>query len=434
MASICDICNDRVGDSLDGIKCYGLCRRTFHFTCISKSNPHYKKALLSTLSQIPNLKWFCNDCIVNSLIIANTAFHPITQSLSNCVTQITSLMSSAVSLKPVEPKSTPDLDTLTPGDQAQSQIDQQRDAMNQTMNTLENQNILDDNSDFRMETEDGSTGSGSLSSFVTVRGKKRKFSDVTLSPSKRQNTGETSPLDSLVFHPNVNASGSSNSNQDSASSDRLIYISPFEPQTKCEHIINHLKRHSFFDKIVNKTSCSRLVPENTSRKLTFVSFRLQVPNDYFHIFMDPKIWPANTTIKEFVKMTKPERPQISKSARNSKPNQNRRSNSHQARGGESKSRPDQKQRNLRQNQHSLSHRNLNQRNQNQRTPQKNWQDRVNQTPTRNRPHSDQDTPVGLIVENIIKRLMPIPMMYQPQMLNQPQIQNPMYPLNLMQRY
>lgn len=424
MASICGICNVGVGESLDELSCYGFCRRSFHFTCISRENPHYKKALLATLMQIPNLKWFCPDCNANSLIVANTAFHPLAQSLGNCAAQLSSLMASVVSFKPVE--TVPDQSSAHPGDQAQNQLDQQLQIMNQTINSFGGRDASENYPESRMQTDEESNGS--LGDFVTVRGRKRKSAEKIASQAKRQSTSESSPLDNMVFQPNGNSSEDSNSvpnsNQNSTGTDRLVYISPFDPQTKCEHIINHLKRHSFFEKIVHKIGCSRLVPENCSRILSFVSFRLQVPQDYFHVFMDQKIWPAGTTVKEFVQRTRSERSQNSKTTRNPKPNQNRRSISHRSRG-EGKS-----------NKHSnQSHRKSNQRNQIQRNQhaQKNRNGHTSQTPSRNRTHSNPATPVGQLVEKIIQRLMPVPM-YQTQMLNPSQIQSPMYPLNLMQRF
>lgn len=74
----CNTCEFEIADSDDALQCYGFCGQKFHFPCISKENKKYKKALINYLIDIPNLQWFCNECICNTI---NATYNGILKNL-----------------------------------------------------------------------------------------------------------------------------------------------------------------------------------------------------------------------------------------------------------------------------------------------------------------------------------------------------------------
>lgn len=49
------------------LKCRGVCGNHLHFECLSSANKAYKKSLIAALNGIPNLLWFCDDCLPNTI-------------------------------------------------------------------------------------------------------------------------------------------------------------------------------------------------------------------------------------------------------------------------------------------------------------------------------------------------------------------------------
>lgn len=68
----CTSCNLEITSKHDTLECFGACGHKFHFSCLNGANKSYKKSLISTLNDIQNLLWFCDECLPN--IIA--AFSP----------------------------------------------------------------------------------------------------------------------------------------------------------------------------------------------------------------------------------------------------------------------------------------------------------------------------------------------------------------------
>ena len=86
---------------------------------------------------------------------------------------------------------------------------------------------------------------------------------------------------------------------------RSIYVSPFDPSTEASHIMSHLESNADLTHIISGIVCNKLARKN--RKISFVSFKLDVPRHHFDIIVDPKIWQMNgkdeLTVKEFVDKT-----------------------------------------------------------------------------------------------------------------------------------
>lgn len=59
----CSECKLVISSEHSSLGCYGFCGKKFHFDCVAKRDNSYKKAIIDYLTKIPNLQWFCDDCI-----------------------------------------------------------------------------------------------------------------------------------------------------------------------------------------------------------------------------------------------------------------------------------------------------------------------------------------------------------------------------------
>lgn len=85
-----------------------------------------------------------------------------------------------------------------------------------------------------------------------------------------------------------------------------IYVSPFLPDTEVSDIANHIKSNSSLYKVVGDLKCTKLVRNNQNiNKLSFVSFKIEVPKRYYGVIMDPSVWPHDVRVKDFVDKSPP---------------------------------------------------------------------------------------------------------------------------------
>lgn len=91
----CAQCSEEITSKNDSIECYGFCGHKFYFQCVANNNTSYKKSILSFLINIPNLQWYCNDCIPHTI---SGTFNGILKKLDQCSDDINQLAKSK--LKP----------------------------------------------------------------------------------------------------------------------------------------------------------------------------------------------------------------------------------------------------------------------------------------------------------------------------------------------
>lgn len=88
---------------------------------------------------------------------------------------------------------------------------------------------------------------------------------------------------------------------------KSIYITPFATNAQPDDIMNHLKSNDDLNHIVPDIKCTRLTKKG--QRLTFVSFKLEVPRHHYDIIADPAIWRVNgedkLTIEEFIQKENP---------------------------------------------------------------------------------------------------------------------------------
>lgn len=87
MAATCHSCDNGITNS-DFITCAGVCGDQFHLKCVSVT-----KAMLSSVTNCPNIQWFCNDCNNDNKHISSAvnriedAMNRLTSSLSGDLLQ-----------------------------------------------------------------------------------------------------------------------------------------------------------------------------------------------------------------------------------------------------------------------------------------------------------------------------------------------------------
>jgi hypothetical protein len=83
---------------------------------------------------------------------------------------------------------------------------------------------------------------------------------------------------------------------------RSIYISPFEPSATPADVISHLESNDDLKFIVPNVVCKIL--KGRQQRVSFVSFRLDVPRHHYDILVNPVIWQKNgkdvLTVSEFI--------------------------------------------------------------------------------------------------------------------------------------
>lgn len=137
-----------------------------------------------------------------------------------------------------------------------------------------------------------------------VSDKKRNTSNPIAMP-----TTNPAALENLVFNGNFDPTVTVQlenlvlpiENKSRSDDFRSIYLTKFRPIAKVENVMASLKQFNEIIDIFDKTRCTRLVNRNrNSDKLSFVSFKLDVPVSHFEMLLDGKFWPQNVTAKEFV--------------------------------------------------------------------------------------------------------------------------------------
>lgn len=102
---------------------------------------------------------------------------------------------------------------------------------------------------------------------------------------------------------------------------RSVYVTRFDRSTTVAHIIEHLKQFDVLGHFIGQIRCSRLAPRHG--KYSFVSFKIDVPENSFAIITNNDLWPSGITVSEFEKRPRPNQHQKSPQLRrNATPIQN----------------------------------------------------------------------------------------------------------------
>ena len=226
---------------------------------------------------------------------------------------------------------------------------------------------------------------------TTSNSKQRKGSDerpINIDGDNDENNiVGSSPLSQLVFKDVLRDENVNNVAPESTVTklSRSIYVTPFSPNTKTSHIIDHLNLFEHIKPLTNDFSISKLVKQNPGKlPLTFVSFKIDVPRQYFNKVANRKIWQPEINVTEFV--VKPSRSTVNKAtlAKNSPLNQLvfQKQSKHRDEQNESKPNPKQQSKNTEQTKPKNMNGKVNVQKTKQNATKKHW-------PKRNQPRAHQ---------------------------------------------
>lgn len=275
-------------------------RKKFHFTCISKSNKSYKKNVITLLIDIPNLQWYCDDCIPFTI---NGTYSGILKNINTCVNALSNTVGG-------HQPDNGSISTISQPIQNQIhtpiQIDNTTDNQSNSSESVANTSII---------SIDMTPDEISNANFFTVNAK-RKLSP-PLEKAKRRKSNIHSPSQSSHLGDFVAVKKTQINTTDNDENYRCIYVTPFKPTTDTSEIISHLKSFGSIREFVDRIKCVKLISEKVNQnKLSFVSFKILVPGEYFNLVAEQSVWPEGISVKEFethLKIKEKPQPNIQKS-------------------------------------------------------------------------------------------------------------------------
>lgn len=305
--SNCAECKENLQLKDNRIECYGFCGKKFHFSCISKTNKAYKKHVMTLLIEIPNFQWYCDDCIPHTI---NGTYNGILQNINSCVNILTNtvngqqLDNGSISTFCTQSTSPANgISTVQPF-QTQTQIQTQIQTGFQDSN-IQNVNTADSQSNSSESVANTSTISIDMTpdelsnaDFVTVNAK-RKLSP-SIENAKRRKSNVHFPSQGSQLGDFVAVNKTQINTTDKNENSRCIYVTPFKPTTESSEIMSHLKSFGFIREFADKINCVKLISDKVNpNKLSFVSFKIFVPDEHFNVVSDQSIWPQGISVKEF---------------------------------------------------------------------------------------------------------------------------------------
>lgn len=265
--------------------------------------------MVDLLNKIDNFQWYCDSCIPHSL---NTVVSKFTMG-ANYFDEIKSLLNSFIQLTnpsvQFKPAST-QIPSLISIDQTEINT-QANDTIisTQTVNndviTAQIENATHSNDESIMEIDDIQAKRNKRARSVSPE---KPSNEIFLRNISSEPALNSSPLDNLVLGANSDSTEKvsldklviNDNDKNVPGNLRSIYLTKFNPNAQTEDIIGHLKKFDVISDVLDKIICTRLVNRSIkSNKLTFVSFKIDVPEDKFDILMNTDFWPCGITAKEF---------------------------------------------------------------------------------------------------------------------------------------
>lgn len=322
----CTVCDDGFrNDNPNKIICDGICRQVFHAECVNFNND----ALLQ-YRQIPNLQWFCDNCIIqvrSPTSSSNVSSHLFSKLNSTVVVPTSSPFYVQRSLPAANPKRKPrpsakpttsSVSLVNKSPTVKSNIKKANDLISlppfknvigpvhKSLNSpctngshpittpVTNQSDVDqpkpkcDTENFEETlTEPSENPSANSSSFAEVLTK----SSIAEKVSARVKGSPFEPEKDLFRLQSIASK---------IETHKIAYVSNLHPSVTEEEIVNYL----LLNNVISSTedvSCKKLVARNVDLDtVSFVSFKVTVRSDLFHAVVNSKLWPDRVVVREFV--------------------------------------------------------------------------------------------------------------------------------------
>lgn len=307
----CILCAQPADNIKDSIRCYGFCAKSFHLSCLSKENANYKKSIVDLLSKIKNIHWYCDICdtlsvngIASSLVssaklitdLKSTLRPLLDQPIKSKLSQLSKSETAIFNFYPGKHDANaadgeiPTIIIDEPNDTKQSSSVPVSPALRKVVKLKRRRaNSLSVN-------HEPFSKSTALSKKLNHRSTVNSKPTSSLQSKMGISNTTTIPLQSKIFDVKNERGSTINSKLYDT---KTIYLSPFLPDTTVNDISNHIKSHQCYN-VVGDLNITKLVSDNkNTNKLSFVSFKIDVPNRYFDIMVDRSIWPSGVTAKEF---------------------------------------------------------------------------------------------------------------------------------------
>lgn len=293
------------------------------------------------LNQIDNLHWYCDSCLPHSFNTVASAFTAGAKYIDEVKIILDTMKDMTNSrVNPVEIASNIVAETVeSPILTVHNDVTHHDVIDYEQMETLVDNQIevgsvsnssrvfIDETSTSAQNVDVNRKRSRSLSPSL-MGNENKKVRDVqsvipVLAPKQNApNAGSSTELDDFVF---VNSSPAANTNisRDCVISARKniksvndkvrhnyrsVYVTRFNRTAKVSNIMGHLTRFDALKDSIGQITCTRLAPR--FGKCSFVSFKIDVPEQCFDVVTKSDLWPSGITATEFVQRSCPRQQQI----------------------------------------------------------------------------------------------------------------------------
>lgn len=301
----CGTCVEPVRGN-DYLNCYGVCGRSFHFTCIADDdeNRAYKKLMQELLpkfpKKIPNFQWYCDTCLplsVNGIITTLSDCAGVLHSVKDWMANTPATLSvPGTSNGPMNSHSGTSIES-SPNDTEMADA----------------QGANNDGQHLVAPVVDLTEADGPASRIETCPGARRKRKLTVDSDAQPMEAGgrlKVQRVDATDVQGTPGGASASNQSVKKRRSifptpkpvtarGRTLYISGFKPSIEAQEITDFLRDAKIGD--MDRITCTKLVSSyRKQRNLSYVSFKIWAPEDLYGLIADRKIWPRGITFREFL--------------------------------------------------------------------------------------------------------------------------------------
>lgn len=334
----CTVCDDffRI-DNPDKVICDGVCRRVFHANCVN-----FSKDALLFYREMPNLQWFCDNCILQSRSI-NVSSPPFRKLNSTVVIPTSSPSYAQRSFHAINqkrkhvPRAKRFESSVLLVDKSPSvnrDIHENNDSCNlstknevQLANHLVNSprvnglHLLDTSvvkqTDVAQlkplhDTADATATLTRSSDPEVPFANSSTFSEVLTSSSIAEQVSANSKIESIQGRKSSNQPQKdsiqpqkdliqSRSIVSPSETHKVAFVSNFHPSVTENEVVDYLLLKNVISS-PEDVSCKKLIsPYVDIDSVSFVSFKVTVNSKIFHAVVNDELWPDDIIVREFVK-------------------------------------------------------------------------------------------------------------------------------------
>lgn len=289
------------------IKCSGICGNSFHISCLSKDNNAYKNGLIKLIANIPNLNWYCDNCLPFTLNGLATCFTDCTKQIAQLSTTLAPFLEQLTTTRTPDHVSAVDnqQQTVAPIVEFVPSVSNASDIGGGAMDTSANYSTVNGDSDSIRYIGYAAPDTPPRLHTVSTKRKLSDEVDATISSTKQQRLNGQANVRAASVNSTSRPSNSSNQTtpdvfpvaRNPFAKTRSLYVSGYPPSTTVDDIMNHIANKKLDKNDIWR--CDRLVsPFKRAHDLTFVSFKITEPEKCFETYANRALWPAGIDVRE----------------------------------------------------------------------------------------------------------------------------------------